>query len=307
VGGDRHARAAERPRRARRAVDAWRAAAIAAIEASTLDEWLPTRRERVNGALVDTPPSCSDVSVPGPTLSEHGATSIVALRMSEDAGAIDEALVLGGASQVYANADTLVIAQPDWSWYDAGEANDRTALHVFDLPAGEIATRYRASGFVPGTTLSQFALDVAAGVIRVATTISPRDLGNPGASPVVNRLTTARVEGDGLAILGATPDLAAGERLFAARFLGDRAYLVTFLQVDPLFVIDLADPSQPTVLGEVELPGFSEYLHPLGDAHLLTIGRDVGEGGRARGVALRIFDVTDPASPRPRAHAAPAG
>ncbi len=104
----------------------------------------------------------------------------------------------------------------------------------------------------------------------------------------VTRVVTARLEGDTLVPLGSTGDIAPGERLFAVRFLGDLAYLVTFLRIDPLFVVDLSDPAHPTVLGEVELPGFSEYLHPLGDHHLLTIGSDV-RGGQVAGA--RIADL----------------
>jgi hypothetical protein len=112
----------------------------------------------------------------------------------------------------------------------------------------------------------------------------------------VTRVTTARIQDGALVTLGESPDIAPTEQLRAARFLGDRAYLVTFFQVDPLFVVDLADPAHPRALGTVELPGFSEYLQPLDAGHLLTIGRDVRDG-RLLGVALRLFDVADPTAP----------
>jgi hypothetical protein len=278
-------------------VDAWEAQALAAIEESALDEWLPAMRERVDGDLVDLPASCSDVHVPAPRLAGDGATRIFALDMSQDDAPVRDTVVLGGALQAYANVDTLVLSQPDWSWYDAGESTDRTALHVFAIPADSLETIYRASGFVPGTPHSQFSVDVRGGIVRVATTVAARELDDPELPPTSSRVTTARVEGDELVAVGSSGDLAPGERIFAARFLGDRVYLVTFRQIDPLFVIDLADPAAPTVLGEVELPGFSEYIHPLGDAHLLTVGRDADADGRTRGVALRIFDVSNPTAP----------
>jgi uncharacterized secreted protein with C-terminal beta-propeller domain len=218
--------------------------------------------------------------------------------MTTDAGPVREALVMGGAVQVYASLDTLLLGQPDWSWYDAGEATDRTAVHVFSLPAESLETGYLGSGFVPGAPLSQLSFDVRGGVVRVATTLTSRTAASPDAPPpTASRITTARIEGQSLVVVGSTPDLAPGERIFSARFLGDLAYLVTFRQIDPLFVVDLADPAAPRVLGEVELPGFSEYIHPLGSGHLLTVGRDADTDGRTRGVALRIFDVSDPAAP----------
>lgn len=278
-------------------VDAWEAQALAAVEASALGEWLPAMRERVGGELVELPSSCSDVHVPAPRLAGDGATRILALDMSQDDAPVRDTVVVGGALQAYANVDTLVLSQPDWSWYDAGERTDRTSIHVFAIPADSLDTSYLASGSVPGTPLSQFSVDVRDGIVRVATTVTARDFEDPEIPPTSSRVTTARVEGDELVSVGATGDLAPGERIFAVRFLGDRAYLVTFRQIDPLFVVDLADPAAPTVLGEVELPGFSEYIHPFDDGHLLTIGRDADTDGRTRGVALRIFDVSNPAAP----------
>ena len=114
-----------------------------------------------------------------------------------------------------------------------------------------------------------------------------------------NLVSTMRLTGNALELVGSTPPLAEGERIFSARFLGDLGYIVTFRQVDPLFAIDLSDPANPTVLGELKIPGFSDYMHPLGEDHLLTIGRDVDEDTQIdRGTALQIFDVSDPTDPQ---------
>ena len=108
-----------------------------------------------------------------------------------------------------------------------------------------------------------------------------------------------RLDDGELALLGTTPAMAEGERIFSARFIGDLGYVVTFRQVDPLFAIDLGDPAAPKVLGELKIPGFSDYMHPLGDDHLLTIGRDIDEETLVdRGTALQIFDVSDPTDPK---------
>ena len=99
-------------------------------------------------------------------------------------------------------------------------------------------------------------------------------------------------------------DLAPGERIFSARFIGDRLYLVTFVQVDPLFVIDLSKPWSPRVLGELKIPGVSDYLHPYDEDHLIGVGRSthdtVGRGG-FKGIKVSLFDVSDVHDPRERA------
>ena len=271
----------------RAGVDAWEAAAIATIDASALDTWLPGMRERIGGALVDRPLDCSAAHLAPPGHARQGTTLIVGMDLARDDGPLADTTLLGLASQIYANESTLVLAYPDWQAVPFGGATFRTALHLFSLPPQSLDATYLGSGFVPGELLSQFALDVRDDVVRVATYFWRALDGQP-----VTRVHTARLDDGELAIIGATGDMAPGETLQSARFLGDKAYLVTFLRVDPLFVVDLADPRSPRVLGEVEIPGFSEYLHPLDDRHLLTIGQ-----GATGEVALQIFDVGDPTAP----------
>src|SRR5690606_5739191 len=119
----------------------------------------------------------------------------------------------------------------------------------------------------------------------------------PPRTTSVSRVVTLGVDGDRLEVLGSTEDFGETERIFATRFIGDRGYVVTFRQTDPLFVIDLSDPADPHVTGELHIPGFSNYLFPLDDDHLFAIGRDATEDGRVQGLALQIFDVSDPAAP----------
>lgn len=111
----------------------------------------------------------------------------------------------------------------------------------------------------------------------------------------VNRLFVLEQQGDDLAQIGDVGELAPDERIYSARFVGEKGYLVTFRQVDPLFVIDLADPANPTLLGELEIPGFSNYMHPIANGYLLTIGQDAGV---TNGLAIQLFDVTEPTSPK---------
>jgi hypothetical protein len=111
-------------------------------------------------------------------------------------------------------------------------------------------------------------------------------------------VTTLSVRANGLTRLGSVGGLGKGERVYAVRFIGDAGYVVTFRQVDPLYVLDLAAPSRPTVRGELKLLGYSAYLHPVGDGLLLGIGQDATPEGRVLGTQASLFDVRNPAAPR---------
>ena len=173
-----------------------------------------------------------------------------------------------------------------------------TQLHKFDVSADGGPAAYRASGRIYGEVLNQFSLGEHENVLRVATTERRFD-----DWTTVNHVFTLSeaVEADGggrvLAVDGHVGDLAEGERIYAVRFIGDRGFVVTFRQVDPLFTLDLSDPANPTVVGELKVPGFSTYLHPIDDDHLLAIGQAADENGRVTGMQLSLFDVSDFAHP----------
>ena len=294
---------------------AWADQAKSAIRQTALEQWLPVWGERVDGEVQAKPYECADFYSPGPGLTNYGLSQIVGIDIGDDSNT-SMTSILGQAAHVYANADTLILAQPDWAWYERGTNTDRTALHRFAVSAEGNRTPYQGSGFVPGVVNDQFSIDERAGIVRVATTRTTwaepsSDIGivtDEWVPPTTDNLvSTMRLEDGELAVLGQTPGLAESERIFSARFLGDLAYIVTFRQVDPLFAIDLSDPENPAVLGELKIPGFSDYMHPLGENHLLTIGRDVDEQTQIdRGTALQIFDVSDPTNPV-LAHKAPVG
>ncbi|KPK16345.1 MAG: hypothetical protein AMJ62_05945 [Myxococcales bacterium SG8_38] len=284
---------------------AWAVQAKEAIAETTLEQWVPAWGERVDGEIQERPVQCTDFYAPAPGLTNYGLTQIVGIDIAnDDPTAITS--ILGEATQVYANRETLILAQPDWTWFERDNNTDRTAVHRFAVSSEAQRTPYQGSGFVPGVVNDQFSIDERDGVIRIATTrttwhhqsgdvITPEVWVPPTTD---NLVSTMRLDGNVLEIAGSTPGLAEGERIFSARFLGDLGYIVTFRQVDPLFAIDLSDPENPEVLGELKIPGFSDYMHPLGDTHLLTIGRDVDEVTQQdNGTALQIFDVSDPANP----------
>ena len=279
----------------------WARAAKEAIRETSLEQWVPVWGERVDGELVEREVQCEDFYSPAPGITDYGLTQIVGIDSTKD-DPIRIASILGWASVVYSNRASLVLTQPDWSWATRGTESDRTAVHRFTVSFDEERTRYQGSGFVPGIVDDQFSIDERDGVIRIATTRTTwrqNQASDVWVPPVTHNFVSAMRLNEGtLQVVGSTPPLAEGERIFSARFLGDLGYIVTFRQVDPLFAIDLSNPEELEVLGELKIPGFSDYMHPLGPDHLLTIGRDIDENTLVdNGTALQIFDVSNPADP----------
>jgi hypothetical protein len=162
-----------------------------------------------------------------------------------------------------------------------------TEVHQFDLDGPDVT--YRASGSVPGRLLNQWALSEHDGHLRIATTEDEMTAGEASHSSV--RILRER-DGE-LREIGHVGDLGRGERIFAVRYVGDVAFVVTFRQVDPLYTVDLSDPTDPKVLGELKVPGYSAYLHPIDDDHILGVGQDADADGRTTGVQVSLFDVAD--------------
>jgi hypothetical protein len=194
-------------------------------------------------------------------------------------------------------------------------SSTKTHLHKFEFKSDPKFPNYQASGTVLGRVDNQFSLDDKDGFLRVATTENRQYLDQNGrwvqpdwnrpnttTTPVVrpstmNRLFVLGQNGGWLDVIGDGGELAPNESIQSVRFLGTRGYVVTFRQVDPLFVFDLANPAKPTLLAALKIPGFSEYMHPLDETHLLTIGRDATSTGQTRGLQLQIFDVADGTNP----------
>jgi hypothetical protein len=183
-------------------------------------------------------------------------------------------------------------------------ASTRTHLHRFTIAAtGRPA--YVASGSVPGYLKDQFAIDSKDGFVRVTTTedftlaaAPPAGVTSLTSPPRVNHLYTLATQGTSLQVRGDAGAIAPTELIYSTRFVGNYAYVVTFRQVDPLFVFDLSNPAQPVKLGELKIPGFSEYMQAIDDDHLLTIGKDANDQGRVTGLAIQLFDVTNKTLPK---------
>jgi len=172
-----------------------------------------------------------------------------------------------------------------FSTYRADRQRDlvRTGLVRVDVAGTDL--RVDETATVPGRPLNQFSLDQHEGTLRVATTIP-----GAGAAESVSDLYT--LDAATLERRGQETDMGEGQRVYAVRYVGETAYVVTFRQVDPLHVVDLSNPADPTEVGTLELPGFSNYLHPIDDEHVLGIGEEDGQ------VKATLFDVGDPTDPQ---------
>ncbi|MBU0496465.1 MAG: beta-propeller domain-containing protein [Candidatus Thermoplasmatota archaeon] len=168
------------------------------------------------------------------------------------------------------------------------EQMERTIIHRISINNGDIT--YESQGSVPGSINNQFSLSEHNGYLRVATTIN----GWIARSYLTDYESTNNIYVLDMAldIVGQVTGLAEGEQIYATRYVDDLCYLVTFKQIDPFFVIDLSQPTNPEVLGELKIPGFSTYLHPYDDTHIIGIGRDEQE------VKITLFDVTDLQNPQ---------
>jgi uncharacterized secreted protein with C-terminal beta-propeller domain len=278
----------------RRAYERLRSRNADIIKSSSLEDWLPPSLEVVGGRPRILPPDCASfhASTAPTTL---GLTTVTALNFTRpDAGALLTSL-LSPADEVYASPQSLYVTMRHY-WRPGVRADqEHTYIHKFDTASDPLRIRYVGSGGVPGRILDQFSLSEDKGSLRVATT--QRLLGT-----ITNGVHVLQAHGGRLEQVGFVAGLAPGEQLYSSRFLGDRGYLVTYRVVDPLFTIDVADPRQPRQVGELKVPGFSTYLHPIDRDHLLAIGRETAETGnggvRVIGLALQVFDVSDFANPR---------
>ncbi len=238
---------------------------------------------------------CADVRImPKPSNFNYLITAAIPLE-DEDAK-IGRSVIVGSSGNVYASKENLYVAQSDYNW-GFYSSSDKTKIYRFALSPDNI--EYEAEGTVDGTVLNQFSMDEHAGHFRIATTEHDYD-GDCERSCFSNHVT---ILDQNLEIKGSLKDLAPGEKIYSARFMGDRGYLVTFKKVDPLFVFDLSDPSNPEVLGELKIPGYSDYLHPYDENHLIGFGKDAedveGEDwGLYQGFKMALFDVTDPNNPK---------
>ncbi|MDD1766299.1 MAG: beta-propeller domain-containing protein [Candidatus Methanomethyliaceae archaeon] len=239
-----------------------------------------------NQTEVVPPEEIRYADVPGP----YNFVTILALNLRDDAQApAYESFLADSVSTVYMSEDNLYLAVPVYPWrvlsfegvvgQDSETARERTLLYRVRLSG--LSMSVEAQGEVWGTVNNQFSMDESGLALRIATT-------EWGTNGTLNNLY---VLDRGLNIVGSIEGLAPGERIYSARFVGERCYLVTFRQVDPFYVIDLSILSEPKVLGYLKIPGYSSYMHPYDDSHIIGVGMENNS------LKLALFDVTNVTSP----------
>ena len=283
-----------------RAATARNRAAVATASASA---WLPRFERRYRGRVVRGPMvRCSQVDAP-PAYSGLMMLSVLTIDAGQGLRLLDSDAVVGNGDIVSASPTSLYVATSRW-FAPAPQGGARggevaTWIHRFDISRPD-RTVYRASGAVSGYLLNQWSMSEKDGLLRVASTgVAP--WGAPG--PSSESYVTVLGERDGrLVVRGRIDGIGPGERIQGVRFVDDRGYVVTFRQTDPLFVVDLADPAHPAVRGELWMPGYSSYLHPIGGDLMIGVGQDGDQRGWRTGTQVSLFDVSDPDNPRRVSH-----
>ncbi len=251
----------------------------------------------VDDGKVGMSTACSEVMyMPGNT-GTTDSMIVAAVPVDDADGAFSQQVVMGSAGNMYSSRDNMYIAEPkykwDW-WYEDSGDTEETYIHKFSLDGTNVA--YEGVGTVPGTTLNQFSMDEDGDYFRIATT-------NGWWDDAKNNMY---VLDEDLDVVGKVEGLAPGETIYSVRFMGDRAYMVTFEMIDPLFVIDLSSPTNPKVLGELHIPGVSDYLHPFGEDYVIGFGLDTLSESELedlgwswfQGMKISMFDVSDVNSPK---------
>jgi hypothetical protein len=265
--------------------------------------WVPARRFHsfITGHRYARPVvACSAVRRPA-QFSGIGMLSILTIKLDRGLYSIDSTALMADAQVVYGSSSSLYVATQRWINPLTPATNvpssPETVIDKFDATSPEHTT-LTASGAVPGYLLNQFSLSEYHGYLRVATTSRPIWWSATEPPPSQSYVTVLADHGGVLSEVGQVSGLGAGQQIYSVRFIGDAGYVVTFRRVDPLYTIDLSSPTSPRVAAQLELEGYSAYLHPLAEGLLLGIGQDVGLGNEPSGVQLELFDVSNLSAPR---------
>ncbi len=200
--------------------------------------------------------------------------------------------ILGNCDNLYASSQGLFLSENDWT----EKSEEFTKIYRFEYT--ETGIEYKCMGKVPGYIRNQFAMSYDGKNFKIATTKNNAKVdGDAMWMSIDDRTNNLYILNNQMQTIGKVEDLAKGETIESVRYIGNTAYVVTFRQTDPLFVIDLSDPTNPTVKGELKITGFSEYLHPITNNLLIGVGRDGTETGTNGDCKISLFDVSDPNKP----------
>jgi hypothetical protein len=304
----------------------------ALIEGSAISDWLPSVTvfassaggKRVSESRTAACGSTYHTAMP----SGVGTVSVVSLDPATSSPG-SEVTVVGNAEDVYASATDVYVATTSWrdqlapggTTGGSGTTGGAIAcpmnamclprpvfpldlstdIYGFDI-SGPGAPEYLGSGSVPGTLIGQYAMSEYDGYLRVASTLgeptpAPVDGGQAPAQLSDNMVSVLQPDSGALVTVGSLHGLGEGEKIYSVRFVGDLGYVVTFNQTDPLYVVDLSDPTQPVLAGQLALSGYSSFLQPLSTGLLLGVGESVDQDLRTEGLQLEVFNVSDASQP----------
>ena len=271
------------------------------IDETTIEDWTPrftlTKGETTsNGSLL----ACEDLHRPE-SFSGFDVVSVLSFNIADGLTEGSGVGVLASGQTVYSSLDRFYVATTKWMEaeiseedFDEWSESYSTDIHAFSIST-DAPAQYAASGIVQGTLLNQFSMDEHDGYLRIITTTgSPWDDRNLSES----QLVVFEEQESVLKKIGQAGGLGKGESLYSARLLDDIGFAVTFRQIDPFYVLDLSDPTDPEVVGELKIPGFSTYLHPIDENYVVGIGQSATDEGRVLGLKVSLFDVSDKADPR---------
>lgn len=250
------------------------------------DECIP--EIAVNGVCEPIPAGCISV------IEESNSSTyavITTLDLSKNADP-ESSAILGNCNNLYASSKGMFLTETT-----GDEMQDITKIYKFDYT--DAGVEYKCTGKVNGRINNQFSMSYDGEYFRIATTADNMEKdGDTVSFSIGNRTNNLYILNNEMEIAGKVEGLAKGESIKSVRFVGDTAYVVTFRQTDPLFVIDLSNPEKPTVKGELKIPGFSEYLHPITENLIVGVGQDGTETGTNGDCKVSLFDVTNPYEPK---------
>ena len=228
--------------------------------------------------------------------------NVLSLSIKNQNKEVNRRTIIGNSDTVYASMNNLYLASVTYDNTNEAVTTENTQFHKFNLK--DDTSTYQTSATVAGTLLNQYSMDEYNGNFRVAATKG--DVWD-SETKSTNHIY---VLDSNMKQIGSLDNLAPGEKIYSSRFVGDRVYLVTYKKVDPFFAIDLQDPTKPSVLGFLKIPGYSDYLHPYDENHIIGIGKDSAEASAEdktdrnldfawyQGLKMAIFDVTDVTNPK---------
>jgi hypothetical protein len=264
------------------------------IESMSVEDWLPKVSYPLsmdqNSTVVLT---CDSIYTPTVNLANSGLMTLSSI--DADATNLDQLGLLGNGWLSYSTVNDFFFAQSSGGWWWSRSQNQQSAIHHFSI--GKQQPEYRASGLVDGYINDSFSMSYRDNYLRVATTTSGN--GPTPGDQSSNHLYVLSDSSSGIMqTTGLVSNFAPGERIQSARFFQDKAFVVTFRQVDPLFAFDLSQADNPRIVSELKIPGFSRYIHAIDSNTLLTIGRDGDDLGLNEGISVKLFDVSDLTSMR---------